>query len=63
MKTAPAPAMARAKRAFLGKESVPGVDRVGATPAEDVDDGVCVEVALGRGGAGEAVSLVSHTDM
>ncbi len=42
----------------LGEEAVPGVHRLGATALDRVEDGLGVEIALGRGLAAERVGLV-----
>ena len=47
----------------LGEEAVAGVDAVGAAVADRVEDGVGVEVALGRGLPAERERLVGEPDV
>ena len=47
----------------LGEEAVAGVHGVGAAALDDVEDGLGVEVALGRGLAAERVGLVGEADV
>ena len=47
----------------LGEEAVAGVDGVGAAARDRVEDGLGVEVALGRGLAAEGVGLVGEADV
>ena len=51
------------KIGVLGEESVAGVDAVGPGALDHVEDGLGVEIALGRGLTAQRVGLVGHSHM
>ena len=63
MNATPMSVIARGEVGVLGEEAVTGVDAVGATVTDRAEDGVGVEIALGRGLPAERVRLVGEPDV